>query len=120
MPLAKNIMGGGTSAGQARAILGNVNPAVSAAGTTQGTATLVDEDINIVTVATSGQGVILYAGQSADSQEFYNASGTDIKIYPPTGAKINQLATNAGFTVAPASYARCTCASSTQWLAFVI
>ena len=39
MALSADMMGGGLSAGQAHAIQGSANTAVSAAGTTQGTAT---------------------------------------------------------------------------------
>ncbi len=120
MALAKNVMQGGVSAGQARAINGNnVNSAVTAAGTTQGTATAITADVNVVTTATNLQGVILYAGVPGDSQWIFNNSGVGVAVtvYPPTGAKVNQLATNAGFVLAPYTGVCCKCISSTQWLA---
>ena len=120
MPLAKNVMRGGVSAGAAQAINGNaavVN--YTAAGTAQGTATAILADTNIVTTATSGQGVILYAGMPGDDQLVFNATGVDIKVYPPSGAKVNQLAANAGFALAPYTGVVCKCVSSTQWLGFL-
>ena len=102
MPLAKNIMSGGISAGQASAIAGRVISAtVTAAGTTQGGAATLAGDVNLVTTATTGQGVIIYAGPPGDSQIVYNATTTDIRVYPPTGVAINQLSANAAFTLAP-------------------
>ena len=120
MPLAKNVMRGGVSAGAAQAINGNaavVN--YSTAGTTQGTATAIVADTNIVTTATSGQGVILYAAMPGDSQLVFNNTSTDIKVYPPSGAKVNQLAANSGFVLAPYTGVECKCVSSTQWLGFL-
>ena len=120
MPLAKNVMSGGTSAGQARAINGNnVNSAITAAGTTQGTATAVTADLGIVSTATTGQGVILYAAVPGDDQWIYNGTSTDIKVYPPSGSKFNQLSANSGFTLAPSVGVMCKTVSSTQMLAIM-
>ncbi len=117
MPLAKNVMRGGVSAGAAQAINGNaavVN--YTAAGTTQATATALTADTNIVTTATTGQGVILYAGMPGDDQWVYNSTLVDIRVYPPLGAKVNQVATNGSFVLAPVTGAHCKCISSTQWI----
>jgi len=120
MPLAKNVMGGGFSAGQARAANGNnINSAVTAAGTTQGAATLLQADLSMVTTATSGQGVILFAGTPGDDQWVYNDTSVDIKVYPPSGASVNQLAANSGFTLAPSVGVHCKCVNSTQWVAIM-
>ena len=120
MALAKNVMGGGLSAGQARAVNGNnINSAVTAAGTTQGTATAMGADMNIVTTATSGQGVILYAGIPGDSQIIYNSTAVDIRVYPQSGAAINQLAANSAFTLAPRTACEVWITSSTQDVAFL-
>lgn len=121
MPLAKNVMQGGTSAGQARAINGNnVNATVTAAGTTQGTATAIGADLNVVTTATAAQGVILYAGVPGDDQWVHNAVvSASIVVYPPTGSKINQIATNGGMTLAPNTGVLCKTISATQILAIL-
>ena len=112
-------MGGGLSAGQARAINGNnVNATVTATGSTQGGAQVLNADGNIITTATSLQGVILYAGVPGDTQWVYNGvAGVPITVYPPTGAKINQLAANAGMVLAPYTGVVARCLSATQWLA---
>lgn len=69
---------------------------ISAAGTTQGTATeLVAADSEITTVA-SGSGVILSSLLSAgDQQTVFNAGANAMKVYPPSGFMINSLSTNA-------------------------
>jgi len=120
MPLVRNQMGGGVSAGQARAINGsNINSAVTAAGTTQGTATAITADTNIVTTATTGQGVILYNGVITDSQEVFNNTSTDIRVYPPTGGNVNQLAANSGFVLAPYTSVVCKKMTATQWVGYL-
>lgn len=117
MPLAKNVMSGGLSAGQAKAVNGNnVNATVTAAGTTQATATALTADGNIVSTATSGQGVILYAGMPGDNQRVYNSTTADIRVYPPSGAAINQIATNGAMVLAPRTSCNFYCYSATQWV----
>lgn len=121
MPLAKNVMRGGVSAGAARALNGNeVQSALTAAGTTQGTAVAMEGDVNVVTTATTGQGAILssYAIQG-DEQIVYNNTSVDILVYPPTGGNFNQLAANAGFVLAPYTAVKCMKATSTLWVGFL-
>ena len=120
MALAKNVMGAGFSSSQARALNGNsTNSTVTAAGTTQATATAITADVNVVTTATTGQGVILYAGVGGDSQVVYNSTTADIKVYPPTGVAINQLAANSGFILAPRTACEVQLMTATAAVAFL-
>ena len=120
MPLARNQMGGGNSAGAARAMNGTaINSAVTAAGTTQGTATAITGDINIVTTATTGQGVILYNGVIGDSQEVFNNTTADIRVYPPTSGNVNQLSANSGFVLAPYTAVVVKKMTATQWVGYL-
>lgn len=77
------------------AVSGNVVPsrstAISAAGTSQATATALTAQINIVTTVSAGQGVVL-----ADRDAVVMNRGTvDLLVYPPTGAQIEAYGTNA-------------------------
>lgn len=77
------------------AVTGNVAPsrstAISAAGTSQATATALTAQINIVTTVSAGQGVVL-----ADRDATVMNRGTvDLLVYPPTGAQIEAYGTNA-------------------------
>lgn len=120
MALAANVMRGGLSGGQAQAVNGNdVNSAVTAAGTTQGTATAITADAAVVTTATTGQGVILYNGIIGDSQEIFNNTNVDIRVYPPTGGKVNQVATNSGFVLPPQTAVMVKKMTSTQWVGWL-
>ncbi len=121
MPLAKNVMRGGVSAAAARALNGNeVQATITAAGTTQGGAAACEGDVNIVSTATTGQGVKLSAyGIAGDSQIVYNSTSADIKVYPPTGGNVNQLAANSGFVLAPYTAVKVYKVTATQYVGFV-
>ncbi len=122
MALAANIMRGGISAISAAATNGtSFNSAVAAAGTTQTDATLITQDIAIVTGASGTNGVRLPAAQPGDSVVIFNSSASSLLVYPPTGAAIAVPGTGLGS--ANASYAHTTravvqyiCISSTQWM----
>ena len=93
---AFQVMGAGFSAGQAIALNGSLNTAVSAAGTTQGTATTLTAAVNVITTAAANSGCILPQGQPGDSYYINNGGANGCYINPPTSAKINGLATNSG------------------------
>lgn len=104
MALAKDRMGGDFSWNQAQN-LGEFGPtdsgAVTAAGTTQGTATAVSASRVRVTTASALQGVQAYNGSTNDAQYFINDNtGTTIVIYPPSGNTINNLPVNTGVQLA--------------------
>lgn len=120
MALAKNLMGAGLSSGQVRALNGaSINSAITAAGTTQATATALTADVNIITTATTGQGVSLYNGVIGDSQEVFNNTSADTRVYPPTGGNVNQLSANSGFVLAPYTAVMCKKMTATQWVGYL-
>jgi len=67
---------------------------ISAAGTTQGTATALTNTLNGLGTVAAGTGVVLYAGSAGDCQIVYNGGANPVNVYPPSGAKINQIAAN--------------------------
>lgn len=117
MALAREIMGGGFSAVGADAIQGGANLTISAAGTTQATATAITTSNNFVTTVGAGAGVILPAVQQGDWLIIYNSGANALSIYPPVGGKINQLSTNAAMTLATNTNVIFFCFSSTQFVA---
>lgn len=120
MPLAKRMMGGGVSAFQARAINGDVNPTVSAAGTTQGTATELKTSLCIVTTVGASSGVILNSCEVADDQWVYNATASNaLSVYPDSGSTINQLSANTAVLLAPYTGALFKRVTSTAWIALL-
>lgn len=105
----------GVSPITAQSMQGDANTAITAAGTTIGTATDLTNTVNIVTTATSLQGVQLDTGVVGDSQVVYNNTAVSISVYPSaTTARINQIALGGAHVLA--SYTACTyyIASATQ------
>lgn len=88
---------------------------ISAAGTTQGTATELTNGINLVATVASGAGVILSSKLAAgDSQLVFNGGANALKVYPTLGMKINSLATNAPVTIGTNTAIEFHCGSTTQ------
>jgi hypothetical protein len=114
MSIASKIMGGGFSAGQARAICGGVAQSVSAAGTTQGTATALTAGVNYVTTAAASSGVIVPNMEIGDAIEIYNGGANTLTVYPFTGGKINGVATNGGVSLATNTMIRLRKMTATQ------
>jgi len=119
MALARDIMKGGFSAGSAKAINGQISSALSGAGTTQGTATSIVTSINVVTTAAASTGVILPACEIGDEVEILNLGANTLTVYPDSGARINQVATNGGFSLAANTAVKVRRFTSTRWIAYL-
>jgi len=121
MGFAKNIMGAGIPAAAAAAdTVSSVATGITAAGTTQGTAQLVSADVNFISTVAAGSGVILYNGMIGDSVFIMNDGDPDaLTVYPPVGSKFNNLATNAGFTLAMNTPVWCIKITATRWFAIL-
>lgn len=118
MALASDIMKGGTSAGQARAINGQVNGSVAAAGTTLATATTLTASINVVTSGTGG--VDLPSAEIGDEVEILNLSGAQITVYPDSSSsRINSLTAGGGFLLANNTAVKCRKFTATRWIAYL-
>lgn len=116
MALAREIMQGGFSAISADSIQGGVNLTMTAAGTTQGTATAINTSNIYISTAASNSGVILPASQQGDWVVIYNGGLNAVTIYPPVGAKINSLSTNGGALLGTNTACIYFCFSATQWV----
>ena len=88
---------------------------ISAAGTTQGTATELIAGISMLSTVASGSGVALSPNATPGAfQLVYNGGANAVTVYPPLGAKINSLATNAGHLLAANTACEYWFASTTQ------
>lgn len=119
MALALAIMRGGISAGAAKAINGDVNAAISAAGTTQATATALTAGINVITTAGASSGVRISNSEIADQYEIINLGANAVTVYPPTSGQINAIAANGGFTLATNTAVKVRKFTATRWMAFL-
>jgi len=91
---------------------------ISAAGTTQGTATALVNAVNFVGTTAAGTGVVLPSAASfGDSVLVFNGGANPLKVYPNTGTSINGLATNAGVTIGTNTACEFFMGSATQWAA---
>lgn len=113
--LGWKVFGAGLSQPQASCICADVATSVSAAGTTQATATeLTAADSEVTTVA-SGAGCVLSSKLApGDSQTVFNAGANALKIYPTAGMKINALSANAPMLLATNTGCIFHCVSTTR------
>jgi len=88
---------------------------LSAAGTNQGTATLIADDVNIVTTVGSGQGVRLPASSGNHPRRVTNYGANPLLVYPNSGGTINGGSTNAGVTLAVNGSVQFSSQNGTAW-----
>ena len=99
--LGHKVMGAGLNTLAVFAITQDTAASVSAAGTTQGTATELTATDNEVSTVAANSGVVLASKLApGDEQTVYNAGANPLKVYPPSGMKIRPLAANAAMTLA--------------------
>ena len=120
MALALDVVRGGFSPGQARAIGGQVQSAVTAAGTTITTATDLTASINVVTTAAASSGVQLPNTEIGDSVEILNLGANAVTVYPDTSSnRINALSAGSGFLLATNTSVWVRKFTSTRWMAYL-
>jgi hypothetical protein len=96
----------------------NSSESVSAAGTTQGTATPLTKTVVFVTsvTASSAEGVALPGAVAGLKMVVTNTTSTNLKVYPASGDGINDLSANAAFTIPGESSMEFYAKDSTNWL----
>lgn len=119
MPLAKQMMGGGLSAGTAKAINGSVAPALTATGTNQATALELNAAFNLLTTVAASTGVKLPSCEVGDTVEVYNAGANTLTIYPDSSSNINSLSANTGISLATATAIKFRRVTSTRWIGYL-
>lgn len=120
MALSKDVMGGGFSAGQARALGGNY-ASIAATGSTIADAALLTASNCVVTAADGTKGVQL-SGNIGDSVTVFNNSGSTLKVWPGSSSEAIAVP-GTGLGSAAAAYDHTTYAvvtytkiTATQWL----
>jgi hypothetical protein len=92
-----------------------VTAGITAAGSTQGTATSLTRPINVVSTVSASTGVILPTVPAGARVIVMNTSGTALNVYPPSGAIINSAATNAAYSQPAGARLEFISVSATQW-----
>jgi hypothetical protein len=93
----------------------SVGTGISANGSTQGTATVLTKEINVVSTVSAGQGVQLPAAVAGLVIIVTNTSANTVNVYPPTGAAINAGSANAAYGHLAGASLQYFAVSSTQW-----
>jgi hypothetical protein len=120
MATAIDIMKGGFSAGSAKAINGQVQATITAAGTVITDATDLTASINVVTTAAASTGVQLQSCEIGDEVEILNLGANSVKVYPDSSsATINQLSAGAAFTLATNTACKARKFTATKWMAWL-
>ena len=111
-----NLQVNGSIAGSTMSLSGGMyfsNAAsVAAAGTTQGTATVLTADTNAVTSGTGG--VVLPSGVGREITVI-NRTGSAVNVYPASGYSIDGAGTNAATSVPPNAWITVNCLTSTNY-----
>lgn len=116
--ISENLYVGGTLTATNLAYTGTTTVSVStisAAGTTQATATGITTDLVIVSTVAAGSGVRLPASSAGKRIVVRNSGANTLNIYPATGAQINSLALNVAFTSDVSTTLEFIGFSATQW-----
>lgn len=119
MALAKQMMGGGLSAGMARAINGSVATGLTAAGTTQSDALALNAGFNLLETVAASSGAVLPSCEVGDSVEVYNAGANTATLYPDSGSNINSLSANSGISLATSTAIKFRRVTSTRWIGYL-
>lgn len=101
-----------------RVFNGSASATLTATGTNQATALELTAGVNLVSTVAAGTGVKLNSAVSAGGapQVVYNGGANVLTIYPDTGSKINEFATNAGIPLNVRTSVIFWRASSTRWI----
>lgn len=92
-----------------------VDASVTAAGTTQGTATDLSKTYNIVNTASANQGVQLPDAVTGTRVTIFNSTTATIKVWPYTNESINDLSANTALDLGPEKGRDFVAVSATQW-----
>jgi len=88
---------------------------LSAAGTTQGTATAITNQTNEFTTVAASSGAILPSPEQGEFIFVANSGANAMNVYPATGHSINALAANAAFSLAVGKNAIFWAATASKW-----
>lgn len=87
MASVKKIMSSGISPATAKSIVGDIAPELTATGTTQATALLLNNDVNIFGTVAINTGCILNV--DFESVFIFNGGAATLLLYPPVGGSID-------------------------------
>jgi len=94
----------------------SITTGITAAGSTQGTATALTKEINVVSTVSSGaNGVLLPTAVAGIVLIVNNTSANTLNVYPATGGAVNSGSTNAAYSHVSGASIQYYATSGTQW-----
>lgn len=96
-------------------IIRSITTGISAAGSTQGTATLLIKDVNVVSVVAIGTGVVLPVAVAGMVIIVNNNGVNALNVYPNTNTTINNLTINSPLEQSPGASLQFYATSPAQW-----
>jgi len=97
-------------------LIRSVGTGIAAAGTTQGTATAINKELNLISsVPSTANGIVLPTAVAGMVLTITNSTANAMLVYPASGAAINSLATNAAFTHTAGATLQFVAPTTTQW-----
>jgi hypothetical protein len=94
----------------------SITTGITAAGSTQGTATALTKEINVVSTVSSGaNGVVLPTAVAGIVLIVNNTSANTLNVYPATGGAVNSGSTNAAYSHVSGASIQYYATSGTQW-----
>ncbi len=90
---------------------------ISAAGTTQGTATALTKSFNEVTAVSASQGVVLPSPEAGEIVMIANQGANALNVYPASGHSINNLSANTAQSLATDTRRIFFAVTSSKWYA---
>jgi hypothetical protein len=94
---------------------GSISNAVTAAGTTQATATALTADVNIITTAAAGTGVVMMGPTGGKYAVVVNRGANALNLYPASGHAFDGLAVNTPISIPVNGFIEMFGSSTTQW-----
>jgi len=93
----------------------SIGTSISAAGSTQSTATVISKEINVVSTVVSGANGVVLPAVAGTVITITNTSANSLNVYPASGGIINTLAANAAFTHPAGATLQFVSPTTTQW-----
>jgi len=97
-------------------LIRSVGTGIAAAGTTQGTATAISKELNLISsVPSTANGIVLPTAVAGMVLTITNSTANAMLVYPASGAAINSLAANAAFTHTAGATLQFVAPTTTRW-----
>ena len=92
-----------------------VTTGITAAGSTQGTATALTTGFNVVSTVAASTGVVFPTAVAGMRILVINLGANALSVYPASGGAINSIATNGAYSLAVGARLEFIATSTTQW-----